>query len=410
MIKEKPMEIKVIRSEQQYEDYLNELNKLIKKHPRQGTPEADSLELISVLIEDYENKKYPIEAPDPIDAITFRMEEQGLKQTDLVQYFGTRSRVSEVLSRKRPLTVHMIRALSAGLGISTDTLIGLNEQISEKKDSFIDWSRFPVKEMVSRGWINRAAGNAAATSEEVVSQFLSQVGFSLDATAYKRSLHGDAYSPATKYALHAWLARIVQKSRIQRSKLGKFDRSVLSASFLKELAQLSWFEKGPLLAVEFLEKYGISVVIEPHLKGSMLDGAALEDEGYPIIGLTIRFDRLDNFWFTLLHEVAHIWKHTQHSEAFLDDLESSSEDKREVEANRLAKEAFIPRTLWKRSDAYISPSIENIDKLSRELKIHPSIIAGRLRKDIGNYQLFGDMIGQNEVRKIFEISFSKDKE
>lgn len=410
MIKEKSMEIKVIRSEQQYEDYLDEVGLLIKKHPSQGSREADRLELISVLIEDYENNKYPVEPPDPIDAITFRMEEQGLKQTDLVPYFGTRSRVSEVLSRKRPLTVHMIRALSAGLGISTDTLIGLNEPIPEKRNDFVDWSRFPVKEMVSRGWINKASGNIQTTTEQVVAKFLSQVGFSFEAAAYKRSLHGDAYSPTTKYALYAWLARVVQRSREHRSKLGKFDRSVLSAAFLKELAQLSWFEKGPLLAVEFLGKYGISVVIEPHLKGSMLDGAALEDEGNPIIGLTIRFDRLDNFWFTLLHEVAHIWKHTEHSETFLDDLESSSEDKREVEANRLAKEAFIPRSIWKRSDAYTTPSIENIDRLSRELKIHPAIVAGRLRKDLGNYQLFGEMIGQYEVRKLFGINLSKDSE
>jgi HTH-type transcriptional regulator/antitoxin HigA len=410
MIKENPMEIKIIRSEQQYEEYLSEVSRLIRQNPSKGTPEADKLELISVLIEEYENKTYPIEAPDPIDAITFRMEEQGLKQADLVPYFGTRSRVSEVLSRKRPLTVHMIRALSIGLGISTDTLIGLNEPIPQKRNDFIDWSRFPVKEMVSRGWINKATSSITKTSEQAVSDFLSQVGFSFETAAYKRSLHGEAYSPTTKYTLYAWLARVIQKGREKRNTLGKFDRSVLSASFLKEIAQLSWFDKGPLLAVEFLEKHGIAVVIEPHLKGSMLDGAALEDEGHPIIGLTIRFDRLDNFWFTLLHEVAHIWKHTENSETFLDDLESSSEDKREVEANRLAKEAFIPRSLWKRSNAYTTPSIENIDKLSRELKIHPAIVAGRLRKDLGNYQLFGEIIGQHEVRKFFNIDFSKDSE
>ncbi|WP_230586887.1 ImmA/IrrE family metallo-endopeptidase, partial [Ralstonia solanacearum] len=127
---------------------------------------------------------------------------------------------------------------------------------------------------------------------------------------------------------------------------------MFSSEFLREIAQLSWFEQGPLLAVEFLEKHGIVVVIEPQLKGTALDGAALKDsDGTPIIALTLRQDRLDNFWFTLLHEVAHLWKHVDQDETFLDDLDASSEDRREVEANRLAREAFIPRVTWKRSDA-----------------------------------------------------------
>ena len=137
----------------------------------------------------------------------------------------------------------------------------------------------------------------------------------------------------------------------------------------------------------------------------------MEDEdGQPIIGLTLRFDRLDNFWFTLLHEVAHIWKHVGNGETFIDDLENSSEDRREIEANRLAREAFIPRSIWKRSDAYISPSIETIDRLSRELKIHPSIVAGRLRKELNNYQIFGDLVGQSGVRRALNVDFSKEIE
>lgn len=410
MTKENLTELKVIRSEKQYEEYLEEARQLIALHPRPGTSDSDRLELISVLLEAYENDQYPVEAPDPIDAINFRMEEQGLKQADLIPYFGTRSRVSEVLGRKRPLTVHMIRALALGLGISTDTLIALNEPIAKKKPQSIDWSRFPVKEMLSRGWISKASKGTSNNAENLVQSFLSQVGLTSESAAYKRSLHGEAFSPMNKYALHAWLTRIILRSRERRNMLRKFDRSVMSASFLKELAQLSWFEQGPHLAVEFLEKHGICVVIEPHLKGTMLDGAALEDDdGQPIIGLTLRFDRLDSFWFTLLHEVAHIWKHVGHGETFMDDLESSSQDRREVEANRLAREAFIPRAIWKRSDAYISPNAETIDKLSRDLKIHPAIVAGRLRKELNNYHMFSDIVGQHQVRKVFNINnFSKE--
>lgn len=400
------MDPKVIRSEEQHQEYLLEIQRLLAQEPQLGSEEAERLELLSVLVEAFENQKYPIEAPDPISAILFRMQEQGLKQAGLVPYFGTRSRVSEVLGRKRPLTVNMIRALSSGLGISTETLVGVREtEVTQTEKDEVDWGRFPIKEMVARGWLQKLSNKAIKSTEELVQGFISNVGVEFGSSAFRRTLGGDAYSPATKYALYAWLARVIQKAREKKSTLGSFDRDLFSATFMRELAQLSWFERGPVLAVEYLEKHGIAVVIEPHLKGTLLDGAAMQDEdGTPIVGLTLRFDRLDNFWFTLLHEVAHIWKHVDREETFLDNLDSSSEDRREVEANRIAKEALIPRVAWKRSDAYLNPSILTIDMLSRELKIHPAIIAGRLRKERENYTIFNDLVGHGQVSKYFNFS------
>lgn len=400
------MDTKVIRSEEQHQEYLSEIQRLLTHEPQPGSEEAERLELLSVLVEAFENQKYPIEAPDPISAILFRMQEQGLKQADLVPYFGTRSRVSEVLGRKRPLTVNMIRALSSGLGISTETLVGVGEtEVTQTEKDEVDWGRFPIKEMVARGWLQKLSNKAVKSTEELVQGFISNVGVEFGSSAFRRTLGGDAYSPATKYALYAWLARVIQKARERKSTLGSFDRDRFSATFMRELAQLSWFERGPVLAVEYLEKHGIAVVIEPHLKGTLLDGAAMQDEdGTPIVGLTLRFDRLDNFWFTLLHEVAHIWKHVDREETFLDNLDSSSEDRREVEANRIAKEALIPRIAWKRSDAYLNPNNLTIDMLSRELKIHPAIIAGRLRKERENYTIFNDLVGHGQVSRYFNFS------
>lgn len=400
------MDTKVIRSEEQHQEYLSEIQRLLAREPQPGSENAERLELLSVLVEAFENQKYPIEAPDPISAILFRMQEQGLKQADLIPYFGTRSRVSEVLGRKRPLTVNMIRALSSGLGISTETLVGVRAtEVAQTEKEEVDWGRFPIKEMIARGWLQKLTNKAVKSTEELVQGFISNVGVEFGSTAFRRTLGGDAYSPATKYALYAWLARVIQRARERKSTLGLFDRDQFSATFMRELAQLSWFEHGPVLAVEFLEKHGIAVVIEPHLKGTLLDGAAMQDEdGTPIIGLTLRFDRLDNFWFTLLHEVAHLWKHVDREETFLDNLDASSEDRREVEANRIAKEALIPRVAWKRSDAYLNPSNLAIDMLSRELKIHPAIIAGRLRKERENYTIFNDLVGHGQVGKYFNFS------
>ncbi len=402
------MEAKVIRTEEQYHRYLEEVQSLMALGGALDAKQCDRLELLTVLLEAYENTKFPVEAPDPIDAILFRMEEKGLKRADLVPYFGTSSRVSEVLGRKRPLTVQMIRALSLGLGLSADTLIGLATTESTERKGEIDWSKFPIREMAKRGWLESLATKSKTAVEDVVKSFIADAGLQFGAASFRRTLAGEANSPTTQYALYAWLARVIQKARAKQSTLGVFDKSTLSAGFLRELAQLSWSDRGPLLAVEYLEKHGIAVVIEPHLKGTLLDGAALNDiDGTPIVGITLRHDRLDNFWFTLLHEVAHLWKHVGTDEAFLDDLDTSSEDRREAEANRLAKEAFIPRMLWKRSDAFIAPSKESIDKLSRELKIHPSVIAGRLRRETGNYRVFSDLIGLNQVRSMFSLTSSE---
>lgn len=401
------MDVKVIRTEEQYLTYLREVQELMARQPAAGSAEGDQLELLTVLIEAYENSKFPIEAPDPVDAVLFRMQEKGLKQADLVPYFGTRSRVSEVLGRKRPLTVQMIRALSIGLGISTETLVGLSvpEDHATSGKADVDWSKFPFKEMARRGWLSDMSAKAKTGVEELVKGFIEDAGLQFGAAAFRRSIGGEAASPTTRYALYAWLARVIQQARAMKPRLGPFEPEKLTAGFLRELAQLSWSERGPLLAVEFLERHGIAVVIEPHLKGTQLDGAALKDaDGTPIVGLTLRYDRLDNFWFTLVHEVAHIWKHVGNDEAFLDDLDASSEDRREAEANRLAREAFIPRVMWRRSEAYLSPSRETIERLARELRIHPAIVAGRLRKESSNYTAFSDLVGQQQVRSFFPSS------
>lgn len=401
------MDVKVIRTEEQYLTYLREVQELMAHQPGAGSAKGDRLELLTVVIEAYENSKFPIEAPDPVDAILFRMQEKELKQADLIPYFGTRSRVSEVLGRKRPLTVQMIRALSIGLGISAETLVGLSvpKDHTASSKAEVDWSQFPFKEMARRGWVADLSTKAKTGVDQLVKGFIEDAGLQFGAAAFRRSIGGEAASPTTRYALYAWLARVIQQARTTKPRLGPFEPEMLTAGFLRELAQLSWSERGPLLAVEFLERHGIAVVIESHLRGTQLDGAALKDaDGTPIIGLTLRYDRLDNFWFTLVHEVAHVWKHVGNDEAFLDDLDASSEDRREAEANRLAREAFIPRVVWRRSEAYLCPSRETIEKLARELRIHPAIVAGRLRKESNNYTAFSDLVGHQQVRSFFPTS------
>ena len=114
-------EVKPIRSEADYEKALTEVERLWGA--RSGTPEGDRLDVLATLIDAYESAHHPIDPPDPIEAIKFRMEQQGLTRKDLEGILGTRTRVAEVLNRRRGLSINMIRRLHEKLGISAEVLI-----------------------------------------------------------------------------------------------------------------------------------------------------------------------------------------------------------------------------------------------------------------------------------------------
>jgi len=115
--------IKIIKTEQDYKEALKLLEELMGRDPNPDSAEGEQLNLLTTLIQDYEAKAFPETLPDPIEAIKFRMEQVGLKPADLIPYIGSRSRVSEILSGKRQLTLDMIRALETGLGIPAEVLI-----------------------------------------------------------------------------------------------------------------------------------------------------------------------------------------------------------------------------------------------------------------------------------------------
>lgn len=117
------LEPKIIKTEEQYRTYLAEVDRLASDDPASGTAEGDRLELLAKLVEDYEKARFSFNRPDPIEAIRFRMEEQGLRQKDIAPLLGGKNRVSEVLAGKRPLTVAAIRALSEALHIPADLLV-----------------------------------------------------------------------------------------------------------------------------------------------------------------------------------------------------------------------------------------------------------------------------------------------
>jgi HTH-type transcriptional regulator/antitoxin HigA len=115
------MNIRPIRTENDYEQALAQIDAIFDAQP--GTPEGDLLEVLTILVESYEEEHYPIAPPDPIEAIEFHIERLGLTRRDLEPYIGSRARVSEILNRRCPLTLAMIRRLQEGMGIPAETLL-----------------------------------------------------------------------------------------------------------------------------------------------------------------------------------------------------------------------------------------------------------------------------------------------
>ena len=165
---------KVIKTEEEYNAILNRIEEIFDSKP--GTPEFDELELLTKLVEIYEDEKYPMDLPSPVAAIKFRMEQQGLKNKDLIPYIGSKSKVSEVLSGKRALSLNMIRKLHEGLGIPAEVLI--QEAGKELPDSSImeHGINFPFTEMYKRGWFKTffdgTLSQAKELKEELIVKFM----------------------------------------------------------------------------------------------------------------------------------------------------------------------------------------------------------------------------------------------
>jgi HTH-type transcriptional regulator/antitoxin HigA len=123
------IEVKPIKTEKDYEYALAEIERMVDAKP--GTPDGDHLEILTTLVEAYENQHYTIPLPDPVEAIKYFLDSRGLTRKDLELYLGSRARVSEILNRKRPLSLEMIRRLHQGLGIPADVLIQPYEMLQQ---------------------------------------------------------------------------------------------------------------------------------------------------------------------------------------------------------------------------------------------------------------------------------------
>ncbi|WP_182002780.1 ImmA/IrrE family metallo-endopeptidase [Acinetobacter lactucae] len=280
----------------------------------------------------------------------------------------------------------------------------LEEKISKNltiDTSPIHWDKFPIKEMLKRRWILPGNIDPISAFKALFTDLFGNTQYEL---ALHKKFHFNGNSP-NEYSLLAWQIQVLRQAKevSKHVKIPKFSKDL---SWLNELARISLSPKGPLEAQEFLLSKGIILILEPHLPSTYLDGAAmlLPNTLIPVIGLTLRHDRLDNFWFVLFHELGHVFLHLSAERTAIVDEDigtATATNQIEVEADQFALNNLIPEEQWDScmSRFYINEEMLNED--ARKLNIHPSIIAGRIRKENNDYQIFNEQIGLKQVRKLF---------
>ncbi len=408
-------QIRAIRSEEDYDAALARITELMDALSGQvedaDDPNQVELDVLADLVELYEGRRHPIGLPDPVSAIMFRMDQANLTSRDLTPFIGSRAKVSEVLSGKRVITMSMARALHRHLGIPADVL--LQEPGASLPDTppGLEFTRFPLKAMANAGWIPHVQ-NLKDQAEELVTGLMERAGGRAFAAAplYRKNDSRRINAQTDDYALRAWCWQVLAQAK-EKPPLIEYQTGAVSPQLLRQVAQFSVLEDGPAHAKKFLAQHGVGLEYVKHLPRTHLDGSALRlPDGRPVIGLTLRYDRIDNFWFTLLHELGHVGLHLDDCSGevgFVDDLslrgvESGRGDTKEQEADQQAQDALIPQEIWDAGVILKNPAPMAVLQMASKADVHPAIIAGRVRHELDNYRLLSQFVGSGQVRRQFE--------
>lgn len=199
-----------------------------------------------------------------------------------------------------------------------------------------------------------------------------------------------------------WLARAKDAARMFAAFHNPPQFQGIEAEDLVQLAKVSADKDGLKKIGWILIERGIILTTERPIPGIKLDGAVYRIEsGHPVITLSLRYSRLDHFWFTLMHELAHIVLHLEEIQTpIIDNLDDEPEDRIEKQADRLALNSLIPRSDWRSCQAKYDLKEESINDFAAMIGIHPAIVAGRLSREMGKYELFSKLLNSVNVRKV----------
>lgn len=335
------------------------------------------------------NKIAPHTAKHPGDYIKEELDKIGWQQQDLADVMGVSMKhVSELLNKKKGITFETAILLSQALGYSVeywlnqDTIyrLFLKSQKESKKKSSIEeksyiYQRMPILEMQKRGWLN-----ASKTIEELkkeVMDFWNIQNFDL---GFMDNLTQPAYRTGVRQYNHYFASCWFHKAKsIAATKPGK---EFVPESLWKLLEGIGQYLQHPEEIpsfIEALENTGVTFFVLPHLKQTYNNGAAfLNDKSQPVIVLTMRYDRIDHFWFTILHEVAHVLCHSTYlKEGFLDSENTVSSEIEEEANSKAGYWLNIDKVIEHFSGKSFISDME-IKRFSKDIGSHPSIVRGLL--------------------------------
>jgi len=315
-------------------------------------------------------------------------------QEDMAEVLGITSKhLNKILQDKQPLTLDMAKILAVAFNTSAQYWINLDTDYrlwlkKEKSVSEIEadtkamiYERMPIADMVKKGWLPKP--KSVNELKEFVTGFWKkkELNFEfMEAQLPCLTRKSDAYNLYNaSYAL-TWF----QMAQLQANTFhtGPYDESGLKA-LMDILYSYTRNPNGINLFIRALQKVGVTFLVLPHLQKTYLDGAAFIADGKPVIVYTGRYKRIDNFWFTVAHELAHVLLHLNAEHPFiLDNLRDGTIDELEEEANQLASEKLRHPEIISFLDPYLNYlTTSKIEVCAEKLNIHPAIIIGKLAFD-----------------------------
>ncbi|MFP4053403.1 MAG: HigA family addiction module antitoxin [Phycisphaerae bacterium] len=335
----------------------------------------------------------PAEVFAPGDFLREELEARGWTQQTFADILGRPAQaISEIVNGKKQITPETAIEIGKALDTSPELWLGLEAayrlSLRDSGENGVQQraelhSLLPLTEMRKKGWLTTPR---KADIQETRKEVLNFMGVrSLDKAREMRiAARRSCSDPAAQAGQLAWACRV--RNLAAGIRCEPYTACGLRAT-IRDLVALSRTPEGVLAAPQFLAARGVRLVFVPHLTGTRIDGAALWQNRQPIIGLSLRYPRIDHFWFTLLHEVAHVVSGHHGRRDFIDDGMLSDEEAPEVdsreeeEANQLAANWLIPpETLLELRDRHPDRiSAEVIHQYSDRLEIHPGILVGRLQ-------------------------------
>ena len=330
----------------------------------------------------------------PGEYLSEELEDRNLTQSDFAEIIGRPLKtVNEIIKGKKSITPETANAIAAAFGTSPDIWLGLqadydiyklqNQKNKDKQSDVKDraelYSLFPVRDLKKRGWIPDEK-NVKKLKEDIFRLYSirnTTVWKEGCLARFKKSGCGEI----NNNYINAWIE--LGKKIASTTKAAAFDKNGLK-QFVPSIKEYSKHKDGVKKIVEKLNSIGVKLIFLPHFSKTRVDGASFWMDGSPVILMSLRYDRIDNFYFTLMHEIGHIVLHgddDRHN--FFDDMNEAgkSNDKKEKEANRYSQNNLTPLDFIAELKEQRIIHAKAIVQKSNDLKIHPGLLIGILQHE-----------------------------